>query len=170
MLDIFNLPGAACTFKDFSYLKKLQIFTTVPLCIIAVLAVPSLLVRAFSNPRVKAILLRNLAPEKEVAESTISAFYFSMLSFLFLIYPVVSSTFLQTFNCIDLEGYGNYLKVDMRVECPKDTQDAGFAWSTVFVFMFQLGYQCFSRLSSGISKSPSWQTGKGITTCSKRSS
>jgi hypothetical protein len=52
---------------------------------------------------------------------------------------VVSSTVLQTFNCIDLEGYGNYLKVDMRVECPKDTQDAGFAWSTVFVFIYPIG-------------------------------
>jgi len=139
MLDIFNLPGVACTFKDFSYLQKHQIFTTVPFGIIAALAVPSLLVRAFSNPRVKAILRRNLAPEKDVAESTISAFLFSMLSFLFLIYPVVSSTVLQTFNCIDLEGYGNYLKVDMRVECPKDTQDAGFAWSTVFVFIYPIG-------------------------------
>ena len=89
--------------------------------------------------RVCVILRRNLAPEKDVAESTISAFLFSMLSFLFLIYPVVSSTVLQTFNCIDLEGYGNYLKVDMRVECPKDTQDAGFAWSTVFVFIYPIG-------------------------------
>jgi hypothetical protein len=139
MLDIFSLPGVACTFKDFSYFGKQQIFTTVPFCIIALFAVPSLLVRAFSNPRVKTILRRNLAPEKDVAESTISAFFFSMLSFLFLIYPVVSSTVLQTFNCIDLEGYGNYLKVDMRVECPKDTQDAGFAWSTVFVVIYPLG-------------------------------
>ena len=41
------------------------------------------------------------------------------------------------------EGYGNYLKVDMRVECPKDTQDAGFAWSTVFVFIFPIGIPMF---------------------------
>jgi hypothetical protein len=95
--------------------------------------------RERERERVCVILRRNLAPEKDVVESTISAFLFSMLSFLFLIYPVVSSTVLQTFNCIDLEGYGNYLKVDMRVECPKDTQDAGFAWSTVFVFIYPIG-------------------------------
>ena len=68
-----------------------------------------------------------------------SAFFFTMLSFLFLIYPSVSSTVLNTFNCIDLEGFGQYLKVDMRVECPRKTFDARFAWSTVFIFVYPVG-------------------------------
>jgi len=34
-------------------------------------------------------------------------------SFLFLIYPAVSSAVLNTFNCIDLDVYGNWLKASL---------------------------------------------------------
>ena len=71
-LDVFNLPGIACLFKDFSYLEKHQIFTTAPLFIIFMFTIPALLVKTLSNPKVQARLRRNLAPEKGVAEATIS--------------------------------------------------------------------------------------------------
>ena len=64
-----------------------------------------------------------------------------MLTFLFLIYPSVSSTVLNTFNSIvsiDLGEYGSYLKVDLRVLCPRDTLKTGFTWSLVLVFVYPL--------------------------------
>ena len=71
-LDFFNLPGIACLFKDFSYLEKHQIFTIAPLCIIFMFTIPALLVKTLSNPKVQGRLRRNLAPDEDVAEDTIS--------------------------------------------------------------------------------------------------
>jgi hypothetical protein len=50
---------------------------------------------------------------------------------------------LNTFNCIDLGEYGSYLKVDLRVECPRDTLKTGFTWSLVLVFVYPLGIPLF---------------------------
>jgi len=130
--DFFSLPTVSCLFKDYSYMAKHQIFTMAPLFVILLLMMPSVLACSLSK-------LKIVVVEASVIKELVSAFFFAMLSFLFLIYPAVSSTVLNTFNCIDLDVHGNWLKVDMRVQCPRDTLDVGFTWSLVFVFIYPVG-------------------------------
>jgi len=130
--DFFSLPSVSCVFKDYSYMAKHQIFTMAPLFVILLLMMPSVL--ACSLTKLKIVVV-----EASVIKELVSAFFFAMLSFLFLIYPAVSSTVLNTFNCIDLDVHGNWLKVDMRVQCPRDTLNVGFTWSLVFVFIYPVG-------------------------------
>ena len=120
--DLFNFPSIACTFKDFSYTKKHQIFTLSPIVIVFLLMVPSLLVKTQS--RWKSVPFKD-----SVVEDVVRSFFFWMLSFLFFIYPSVSSTVLNKFNCLDLGHYGSWLKSDMRVECPSHTKDFGYEFA-----------------------------------------
>jgi hypothetical protein len=141
--DFFNLPGVACIFKHMKYEEKLQISTTVPFVVILMLATPTFLIKVLKNRRVISLMGKDLSPDKSVADDTTDACFFSMLTFLFLIYPSVSSTVLNTFNCIDLGEYGSYLTVDLRVKCPRDTLKTGFTWSLVLVFVYPLGIPLF---------------------------
>ena len=131
--DLFNFPGIACVMRGLSYMEKHQIFTLVPTGVVVLLAVPS---------ATMAILIRmgKLQPEPQVVQDTIASFFFFTLSFLFLIYPTVSATVLNTFNCADLEDHGRWLKVDMREPCPADQQGAlQYIWSIVMILVFPIG-------------------------------
>jgi len=130
--NFFSVPSVSCLFKGYSYVAKHQIFTIFPLFIVLLLLMPSVLAYSLSE-------LKIVAVKESVIKELVSAFFFAMLSFLFLIYPAVSTTVLNTFNCIDLDVHGNWLKVDMRVQCPRDTLDIGFTWSLVFVFIYPVG-------------------------------
>ena len=131
-LDLFNFPSVACVMRGLSYTGKHQIFTLVPILIVMLLAVPS---------AAMAILTRmgRLRPEPQVVQDTISSFFFFTLSFLFLIYPTVSATVLNTFNCANLEEHGRWLKVDMRERCPLDQRGPQYIWSIVMIFVFPIG-------------------------------
>ena len=122
-LDLFNFPSIACIFSELTYVEKHQIYTLVPICIICLLMVPALLVK--THP-----LWKKEEIGKEVVDKVVSAFFFWVLSFLFVIYPATSSTVLNTFNCLDLGNYGSWLKADMRVECPSNSKNFGYAFSS----------------------------------------
>ena len=66
------------------------------------------------------------------------AFFFSVLSFLFVIYPFVSQVVVGVFNCIQLdpydqfEGHGSWLKSDLREPCPlKPGNSFTFSWGVI---------------------------------------
>ena len=121
--DLFNFPSIACIFKDFSYTTKHQIFTLVPIGVVFLLMVPALLVKTQSR-------WKRVPFKASVVDDVVGSFFFWMLSFLFFIYPSVSSTVLNTFNCLDLGHHGSWLKADMRVECPSHTKDFGYEFTS----------------------------------------
>ena len=105
-LDLLNLPSIACIFRHYNYLAKIMIFTLAPLCIVVALAVPTLLAQFLSRNNIAAV-------DQNTINDLKGAFFFSLLSLMFLIYNAVSTTVLNTFNCVDIGINGNWLKVDI---------------------------------------------------------
>jgi hypothetical protein len=75
----------------------------------------------------------------------IAAFFFSVLSFLFVVYPFVSQVVVGVFNCIDLdpynqfEGDGSWLKSDLQEPCPHPGSSFTFSWGVLFLVVYPLG-------------------------------
>jgi len=133
-LDFFALPSTECVASDIQHSEKLVVSTLVPVLVLVLLALPTLAVKFRNTPQPETIDRR-----ESVVYRVSSAFSFSALAFLFLVYPLVSKAVLGTFNCADLGDGGKWLKSDMRLSCPLDSSNFALHWSIVFTIVFPIG-------------------------------
>ena len=98
----------------------------------------------------------------------IVAFFFSVLSFLFVIYPFVSQVVVGVFNCIELdpydqfEGHGSWLKSDLREPCPlKPGNSFTFSWGFIFLVVYPVGIPALFVMTLYYFKVPKLATNKG---------
>ena len=81
--DVFRLPFTACAFSELTHFSRLVTSTIFPLVVMALLALPTAL-RSFSRS------VAQLQAFDETGQDVLASFFFSTLSFLFLVYPMVS--------------------------------------------------------------------------------
>lgn len=131
-LDFISLPGPACLTFDWSYNDKLVVYTVVPIVVVLLVGLPTAI--AFAAARRFAVLA-----EYPKWSQTVSLFWYSLLFFLYIVYPMVSVQCLSSFSCHDLGVAGNWLVADYRVRLPSplcpasilciDSTAVHFCWS-----------------------------------------
>ena len=127
--DLVAFPGITCLLQGISYTSKLLIYTLFPLVIILLLFIAPILGKLFSIQGEKRELVTN-------------QFWYSLMFFLFLIYPTVSFQTLRSFNCQVVGKYGPLLIADLAEPCPyqySETSTVRQAFTTKsFVFWWSL--------------------------------
>ena len=148
--DLLSLPATNCISADLTYTTKLLTYTIAPLIVLASFGIA---------PTITARFYKRDSVEKDLKVKA-QAFY-NVLFFLFFVYPTVSLTVLNTFNCQAIGSDGAFIKVDYREPCPfyinlvtgqpdvaKAFTNPGFAfqWSLAFTFVYPFGIPVFFYL------------------------
>jgi hypothetical protein len=216
-LDFFTLPTTECVFSSITHQTKLIVCTTVPLAVLALLAIPAAIARVtnwgvfewkeigsrrpklgeeITNDALAEALEQQLRftskewkrfnmPTQTLASNcyikvgnkyfqradktrpVISAFFFSVLTFMFVIYPFVSNVVVGVFNCVELdlydqfEGHGSWLKSDLREPCPALSDSITFAWGLIFLVVYPIGIPLLFVMTLYYFKVPQLATNKG---------
>jgi hypothetical protein len=132
--DVIALPGLACLSAEISFTAKLIIYTVAPLVMLVLLGLP--LVPAW-------LLVHSHGWEGEwglKAEATIDRFWNNIDFAFFVLYPVVSTTSLQAFDC-QPSGLG-LLSSDYRELCPASLSFISL-YSAAFSLLYALGLPIF---------------------------
>ena len=147
-LDFFTLPKTECLLSKLTFLDKLMLCTGLPVGATVLLALPAMLVTFV--PRKGGIPLEQGTEsqweevQRKKKRSVVAAFFFSLLSFLFLLYPFVSKIVVGTFVCEDLdpelhfEGDNQWLRSDLREPCPQQGSFASI-WAIFCVAVYPAG-------------------------------
>lgn len=133
-LDFISLPGPACLTYDWTYKARLLVYTVVPILVVLLISMPVSIL----------FVMGGMTGATAKWDKTVSLFWYSLLFFLYVIYPMVSVQCLSTFSCHNIGPAGNWLVADYRVWCPND--DTGgflFGWSLAFTFVFPIGIPLF---------------------------
>jgi hypothetical protein len=141
-LDVVALPGLSCLWHGVSFQSRLISYTLGPLVVITLLLVPVFVSKVCG----KLVSRFN----EETAERVISAAWKNIMFWVFLIYPVVSLSTMQAFNC-QPTGLGR-LAADFNEPCPGQTHILRI-WSYVFIAVYPLGiplFCYFSMLTMGV--------------------
>lgn len=112
-VEVSDLPGLFCKFGERGFLSKIQFVTIAPVIIILFMSVPFLYCCAMGllSPQ------RSFRAHPHYSQS-LTSFLSSLMIFLFLIYPWVSSTLVRCFLCLDYgPDDGWRLFDDRRVVC-----------------------------------------------------
>ena len=128
--NFFQLPVTACMVSDWDYGTMLAVYTTAPILILLLLAIPSILAWFMARQGSEGSLER--------LEATVSACSWWALFLFFIVYPAVSVTVLRTFSCLDLGRSGNWLLSDMRVSCP-EPGEFSYNYSVFGIFLYPIG-------------------------------
>uniref|UniRef100_A0A7S0LWG4 Uncharacterized protein n=1 Tax=Cryptomonas curvata TaxID=233186 RepID=A0A7S0LWG4_9CRYP len=143
--DLVAFPGINCLVEGIDYKSKLLIYTIFPIVVIIPL---------FITP-VLSILLR---VDKERQNLVTNQFWYSLMFFLFLVYPTVSFQTLRSFNCVVIGHHGSLLMADLREACPFDYSETStvrqafastsflFWWSLACSILYPLGVPLFFLL------------------------
>ena len=139
--NFLELPGPSCITTNISHKGKMIIFTIFPFCVIALLMIAPCISWLFCPSRMERVK---------------DSFWYSLMFFLFLIYPTCSVATFSNFNCQNVGSYGALLVSDYSEPCPypysEDSMSLGtifssngfvFWWSLVFVIMYPLGIPAF---------------------------
>ncbi len=141
-LDIMSLPGLSCLWHGVSFQNRLMTYTLAPLAVIFILLIPVI---------VNALIVKFVSQSFEQRrERVVSAAWRNIMFWLFLIYPVVSLSTLEAFNCqpIGLER----LAADFKEPCPGQSHLLR-VWSYVFIAIYPVGipvFCYFSMLKMGV--------------------
>ena len=133
-LDILSLPGLNCLWQGIRFRHKLLIYTLVPLGGVVVLLIPVIYycILDFFRPEIVKIKHRKMA--------AINSAWKNIIYVSFLIYPIVSLTTLQAFDCSPL-GL-NRLAADYNEPCP-DNSSFLRVWSIIFIWIYPVGIPLF---------------------------
>jgi hypothetical protein len=141
-LDIVQLPGLSCLWAGVNFEQKLFTYTLGPLVVVAAFLVPVVFAWAAGYSRKK-----ELAP---VWDALSDAAWRNVMFWIFLVFPVVSLTTLQAFDC-EPAGLCR-LAADFSQPCP--TNDSLLRiWSFVFILVYPVGIPLFcfvSMVSMGV--------------------
>ena len=142
--DLISLPGPSCIADRVSYKQKLLVYTLFPVLAIALLSMGPLLSLC------SRLVSKNYKKWMARDEAVWNQFWYSLMFFLFLIYPTVSMTTLKSFDCADVGLSYALLRADYREICPYDIRGSAFSsanfifwWSFLFVFVYPLGIPAF---------------------------
>jgi hypothetical protein len=135
-LDVVALPGLSCLWRGVSFQSRLMTYTLGPLAVVLFLLVPVpagiMLARFISTSYGQRL------------ERVISAAWKNIMFWVFLIYPVVSLSTMEAFNC-QPEGLRK-LAADFNEPCPGQTHLLRI-WSYVFIAVYPVGIPLFCYLS-----------------------
>jgi hypothetical protein len=141
-LDIVALPGLSCLWRGVSFQTRLISYTLGPLVAVVLLLAP-----VFVN----IVLVKFVSESYEGhREKVISAAWKNVMFGLFLIYPIVSLSTMEAFNCQPI-GLGK-LAADFNEPCPEPTHFLRI-WSYVFIAVYPVGiplFCYFSMLTMGV--------------------
>ena len=139
-LDPFSLPTAACLL-DVTYFQQLIVKTTMPLVVVALLALPSLIAVVLGACFFGGV--RNYPNLKEIT----AKFESSVLLFLFLVYPSLSQTVMRALKCRTYGADGSLLEADHRVDCNSpEYLESIFIWALCCFFLYPVGIPVFCYL------------------------
>jgi hypothetical protein len=141
-LDIAALPGLSCLWLGVSFQSRLISYTLGSLAVIFLLMVPVLVHKA---------IVRYISQSSEQrSEGVISAAWKNIMFWVFLIYPIVSLSTMQAFNCQPF-GLG-LLAADFNEPCPSPAHFLRI-WSYIFIAVYPVGiplFCYFSMLKMGV--------------------
>jgi hypothetical protein len=131
-LDIASLPGLACLWVGVSFKNRLISYTIGSLIVIFLLLVPVL-----TQTAVVKFISRSY---ERRTERVISAAWKNIMFWVFLIYPIVSLSTMQSFNC---QPFGLWLlAADFNEPCPGTTHFLRI-WSYIFIVVYPVGIPLF---------------------------
>ena len=133
-LDVLQLPGLSCLWIGVSFKQRLLTYTLGPLVVVGFLIIP--LVYAWMAG------YRILNPA--VWETVTDSAWKNIMFWIFLVYPIVSLTTLQAFDC-QPTGLGR-LAADYSQQCPSYT-DFACIWSFIFIVVYPVGIPLFCFVS-----------------------
>jgi hypothetical protein len=130
-LDVVQLPGLSCLWAGVNFQNRLITYTLGPLFVIFAFLIPVVCAWAAGFRR-----------KAGIWEAVADASWKNIMFWVFLVYPIVSLTTLQAFNC---EPAGlERLTADFNEFCP--TNDSLLRiWSFVFIIVYPIGIplMCF---------------------------
>jgi len=148
-LDFLAIPGPTCLTHDWSYWDKLFAYTFTPMVVVPLIAVPAFCVQLLGKREF------GDATGHPRYEGCMAQFWYAILFFLYLIYPMVSVQTLTSFNCQDLDSSGSWLRADYREICPNErTGERIFGWSLFCVFIYPVGIPFFMCVVMWLFKVP----------------
>ena len=131
--SVLSLPGVSCLWKTISYRSKLLVYTIAPLGFMALLAMPTCVAWTM-------IWFNAGRPDKHGLQrrldATLDRFWVGIMFTAFMLYPLLSLTTLEPFNC-QPDGLG-LLAADYREPCPTPTSFERL-WATVFILVYPVG-------------------------------
>ena len=133
-LDILQLPNLACLWNNVNFQQRLLTYTLGPLVLIFFFFVPVLCAFFLDCKRGE----QNSFGEHR--KSLLDSAWRNILFLLFLVYPIVSLTTFQAFDCQPV-GLGR-LAADVSVLCPEGGHFLR-VWSALFIFIYPLGVPLF---------------------------
>ena len=146
--DLISLPGLNCLFVGFGYQSQLMMYTLAPLIVVFLLIIAPCL--SLWVPRFKTKV-----------NAVWNQFWYSLMLFLFLIYPTASVATLRTFNCQEVGHYGYLLIADYSTACPfmagssvLGRENFVFWWAFIFGVLYPVGIPVFFLLSMLVYKVP----------------
>jgi hypothetical protein len=136
-LDVMGTLGVSCM-SSFEYFDVLVIFTVFPLVGILMLSMPSLCIVVMGRVKFGGFKLHPKYGQ------VVNNFFRALMLWMFIIYPTVSVTVLNTFNCDDaLER----LRVDYQVICPW-MSGGGIFWYVIVTHIYMIVFNSHSNTES----------------------
>ncbi len=149
--NILAMPGPSCIAAQVDYKDKLVMYTAFPFLIICLLLIAPSIGWLFCPSKMERIK---------------DSFWYSLMFFLFLIYPTCSVATFSSFSCQEIGSYGALLRSDLSEPCPYpysqysglinvlSTTSFVFWWSFVCIFVYPLGIPIFFFVMMLIYKIP----------------
>ena len=137
--DVLTLPGLSCLWTDVSFTSRLMLYTLGPLFVLLLFLAPVILSLASGYHKLE-----------NTWRTVSNAAWKNIMVWLFLVFPVVSLTTLQAFDC-QPTGLGR-LAADFNEPCPS-YHDFLSIWSFIFIMVYPFGVPLFcywSMLSMGV--------------------
>ena len=137
-LDVVQLPGLSCLWKGVNFQQRLLTYTLGPLCAVTAFLVPVVFAWAsgYQTSREK---VHNIK-----WQAVSNAAWKNVMFWVFLVYPIVSLTVLQAFDCSPA-GLGR-LTADFNELCPSNDSLLR-VWSFAFILVYPVGIPLFCFLS-----------------------
>jgi hypothetical protein len=139
-LDIVQLPGLSCLWAGVNFQQRLFTYTLGPLAVVGAFLVPIAFAWAAGYRKTRAYNW----------EAVSDAAWRNVMFWIFLVYPIVSLTTLQAFDCQPADL--GQLAADFSQPCP--TNDSLLRiWSFAFILVYPIGIPLFcfvSMVSMGV--------------------
>jgi Ca2+-binding EF-hand superfamily protein len=133
-LDILQLPKLSCLWVGINFQQRLMTYTLGPLVVAVLFLVPVCFAWVAGYGKKKS--------HSWVA--VLDSAWKNIMFWIFLVYPIVSLTTLQAFDC-QPEGLER-LAADYSQPCPEDSQMLR-VWSSVFILIYPVGIPLFCMLA-----------------------
>jgi DNA-binding beta-propeller fold protein YncE len=149
--DLFRAPNLSCFWAEASFSTKLIAYTLVPmLLVVLIYGVPGLIYYIQSKKCIYVSPSGNESDWKRREKAKDLSMQWAMI-LIFFVYPVVSLTILQAFDCrpgTDTAGRNglNRLSANLKENCPHQGSFVQ-AWASIFILVYPIGLPLFVFLA-----------------------